>query len=220
MAEWMEEIKWNAEGLVPAVAQDEETGAVLMLAWMNREALARTLQEGRACYYSRSRAALWLKGETSGHFQEVRAVRLDCDKDSILLIVRQTGLACHEGYYSCFHYAPPPEEGAEWAATGAPGERPTPSVGAVLEQLAELVAARRREMPPGAYTTYLFEQGLDKILKKVGEESAEVIIAAKNRVPAEVRYETADLFYHILVLLEEQGVSLADVAAELLSRRK
>jgi phosphoribosyl-ATP pyrophosphohydrolase/phosphoribosyl-AMP cyclohydrolase len=215
----MDEIKWNADGLIPAVAQDEASGAVLMLAWMNKEALANTLREGRACYYSRSRGRLWRKGETSGHFQEVRAARLDCDKDSILLIVRQEGAACHEGHFSCFHNLPP-DGGGEWQTCGQAGERPAPALGFVLESLAALIAGRRREMPPGAYTTYLFEQGLDKILKKVGEESAEVIIAAKNRVPAELRYETADLFYHILVLLENEGVGLADIAAELMARRK
>ncbi|MDR1604217.1 MAG: bifunctional phosphoribosyl-AMP cyclohydrolase/phosphoribosyl-ATP diphosphatase HisIE [Gracilibacteraceae bacterium] len=216
---WLEEIKWNEEGLIPAVAQDEDTGVVLMLAWMNREALQRTLREGRACYYSRSRGALWLKGETSGHYQAVRAVRLDCDKDSVLLIVRQTGAACHEEYFTCFHNLPPAADG-EWRTTGAAGERPEPALGPALESLAALIAERRRERPPGAYTTYLFEQGLDKILKKVGEESAEVLIAAKNRAPAELRSETADLFYHILVLLEEQGMTLGEVAAELLQRRK
>ncbi|MDR1321524.1 MAG: bifunctional phosphoribosyl-AMP cyclohydrolase/phosphoribosyl-ATP diphosphatase HisIE [Gracilibacteraceae bacterium] len=217
---WMDDIKWNAEGLIPAVAQDEESGAVLMLAWMNREALAATLREGRACYYSRSRGELWRKGETSGHFQELRALRLDCDKDSVLLIVRQSGVACHEGHFSCFHNLPPEMADGGWLTLGAAGEVPPLALGPVLEALAALIDERRREMPPGAYTTYLFEQGLDKILKKVGEESAEVIIAAKNRVPAELRYETADLFYHLLVLLAQQGLSLAEVAAELAGRRK
>lgn len=208
-------IKWNEQGLVPAVAQDGESGEVLMLAYMNEEALRRTLTEGKACYFSRSRNTLWVKGETSGHFQEVVDVRFDCDRDAILLKVKQTGMACHEDYYSCFHYRPGLEE-----PIGEPGTKPAASLGRTLEQLAEVIKERNSERPEGAYTTYLFTKGLDKILKKVGEECAEVIIAAKNNSASEIRYEVSDLFYHLLVMLEDQKVDLKEIAEELNSRKK
>ena len=230
------EIKWNKDGLIPAVVQDIESGEVLMLAYMNAEALQKTLQEGRACYFSRSRNSLWRKGETSGHFQEVVDVRFDCDKDTILLKVRQTGLACHENYFSCFHYGLNPEN-ANWnidrnnqnqvpenkeclLAIGEPEVRPAIPLGRTLELLAEIIKQRNEERPEGSYTTYLFTKGVDKILKKVGEECAEVIIAAKNNSLSVIRYESADLLYHLLVLLENQKVDLKEIAEELASRRK
>lgn len=211
--EMVRSIRWNREGLVPAVAQDVESGEVLMLAYMNREALQKTLLEGRACYYSRSRQSLWQKGETSGHWQDIVEVRLDCDRDAVLLKVRQTGMACHENYFSCFHYG---HEGP----TAVPDTRPSISLGRTLEMLAEIIKDRNEERPEGSYTTYLFTKGLDKILKKVGEESAEVIIAAKNNSPDEIRYEVADLLYHLLVLLEDRKMNLAEIAQELAVRRK
>jgi phosphoribosyl-ATP pyrophosphohydrolase/phosphoribosyl-AMP cyclohydrolase len=210
-------IRWNTDGLVPVVVQDEISREVLMLAYMNQEALQQTLAEGRACYWSRSRQELWRKGDTSGHIQKVKSIYFDCDKDAILLEVEQTGMACHEDYFSCFHYV---AAGNAWKTVGYPHQQPQATLGQVLEQLAEIIHSRRQERPAGSYTTYLFEKGIDKILKKVGEEAAEVIIAAKNNAPAEIRYETADLFYHLLVMLEEQGISLQDIAAELLERRK
>lgn len=210
-------VKWNADGLLPVITQDVDSKEVLMLAYMNKEALELTLKEQRAWYYSRSRQKLWLKGESSGHFQDVVDVRFDCDQDALLLTVRQTGMACHENHFSCFHYVPN-EQGFE--ILGRPNERPVLRLGDVLEQLAQTIHSRNVERPEGAYTTYLFEKGIDKILKKVGEESAEVIIAAKNSAPAEIRYEAADLMYHLLVLLEDRGVDLQDIAAELAGRRK
>lgn len=229
----IEGIRWNQDGLIPAVVQDVDSGEVLMLAYMNEEALRLTLKEGRAWYYSRSRRRLWRKGETSGHIQAVRDIRFDCDQDAVLLQVEQTGMACHENYYSCFHYRTG-ETGFQ--AFGQVEEKPistwlqaqrqfssqqaTSALGQVLDELAGVISSRRRELPEGAYTTYLFEKGIDKILKKVGEESAEVIIAAKNQAPDEIRYEVADLLYHVLVMLEERGVGLDEIAAELASRRK
>jgi phosphoribosyl-ATP pyrophosphohydrolase/phosphoribosyl-AMP cyclohydrolase len=222
-------VRWNRDGLVPAIVQDIDSGEVLMLAYMNEEALKKTITEGKACYFSRSRNSLWLKGETSGNFQEVVDIRFDCDKDTILLKVKQTGMACHENFFSCFHYKMnminssenQEEEGANyWSLVGEPNEKPILSLGRILELLAEIIKNRNLERPEGAYTTYLFTEGLDKILKKVGEECAEVIIAAKNNSLSEIRYETADLLYHLLVLLEDRKVDLKELAEELESRRK
>lgn len=222
-------IRWNQDGLVPAIAQDIDSGEVLMLAYMNEEAFKRTITEGKACYFSRSRNSLWLKGESSGNFQEVVDIRFDCDKDTVLLKIKQTGMACHENYFSCFHYKMEPARecanttgaGAEyWTSIGEANIRPALSLGRTLELLAEIIRSRNIERPEGAYTTYLFTKGLDKILKKVGEECAEVIIAAKNDSLEEIRYESADLLYHLLVLLEDRKVSLKELAEELDSRRK
>lgn len=226
-------IRWNQDGLVPAIAQDIESGEVLMLAYMNEEALRKTLTEGKACYFSRSRQALWLKGETSGHFQEVVDIRFDCDQDTILLKVKQAGMACHENYFSCFHYGlnsttPGQAEKTDfqkeycspWVRIGEPNVSAPLALGRILELLAETIRSRNIERPEGAYTTYLFTQGVDKILKKVGEECAEVIIAAKNDSLSEIRYESADLLYHLLVLLEDRKVDLKELAEELDSRRR
>lgn len=213
----LSKIRWNADGLVPAIVQDVETRDVLMLAYMNEESLRRTLQERKAWYYSRSRQSLWLKGETSGHFQEVIDIKFDCDQDALLLTVRQTGMACHENYYSCFHYD---LTGDGFISCGEPGVRPAPSLGRTLELLSDVVHSRNLERPEGAYTTYLFEKGIDKILKKVGEECAEVLIAAKNAEPEEITYEVSDLFYHLWVMMEERGVGVDTVSVELMKRRK
>ncbi|MCB8817945.1 bifunctional phosphoribosyl-AMP cyclohydrolase/phosphoribosyl-ATP diphosphatase HisIE [Desulfosporosinus shakirovi] len=213
----LSKIRWDAHGLVPAIVQDVETREVLMLAYMNEESLGRTLHEGKACYYSRSRQSLWLKGETSGHFQEIVDIKFDCDQDALLLTVKQIGMACHEDYFSCFHYDLT-SEGFE--GIGKAKVRPEPTLGRTLELLTDVIHSRNQERPEGAYTTYLFEKGIDKILKKVGEESAEVIIAAKNADPEEIRCEVSDLFYHVLVMLEERGVGVSEVARELLERRK
>jgi phosphoribosyl-AMP cyclohydrolase / phosphoribosyl-ATP pyrophosphohydrolase len=213
----LSKIRWDSHGLVPAIVQDVETENVLMLAYMNEESLHRTLLERKACYYSRSRQSLWLKGETSGHFQEVIDIKFDCDQDALLLTVKQTGMACHENHFSCFHYD---LTGDGFRITGEPEVRPEPSLGRTLELLTDVIHSRNLERPEGAYTTYLFEKGIDKILKKVGEESAEVIIAAKNADPEEIKYEVADLLYHVLVMLEECGVGVGKVAEELTKRRK
>jgi phosphoribosyl-ATP pyrophosphohydrolase/phosphoribosyl-AMP cyclohydrolase len=211
------QIRWNADGLIPAIVQDVDSREVLMLAYMNAEALQLTLKEKRAWFYSRSRQGLWRKGETSGHTQKVVDIRFDCDQDALLLKVEQTGMACHENHFSCFHYLAGKEK---FEIQGNPEERPVLPLGTVLEQLAQVIHGRNLERPEGAYTTYLFEKGIDKILKKVGEETAEIIIAAKNASPEEIYYEVADLLYHLVVMLEERGVGLSAIAAELTRRRK
>jgi len=210
-------IRWDAHGLVPAIVQDVETKAVLMLAYMNEESLRRTLRDRKACYFSRSRQSLWLKGETSGHFQEIVDIKFDCDQDALLLTVQQTGMACHENHFSCFHYDLASDG---FKIIGEAEVRPEPSLGRTLELLSDVIHSRNLERPEGAYTTYLFEKGIDKILKKVGEESAEVIIAAKNADAEEIKCEASDLFYHVLVMLEERGVGIEEVGRELLKRRK
>jgi phosphoribosyl-ATP pyrophosphohydrolase/phosphoribosyl-AMP cyclohydrolase len=204
-------IRWNDDGLVPAIVQDATSKEVLMLAYMNRESLARTLETGETWFWSRSRGELWNKGATSGHKQKVKAIAYDCDGDALLVQVEQVGPACHTGKYSCFHNpAGPSGEAAE--------REPSSDRFRMLNELESIIAKRYAERPEGAYTTYLFEKGLDKILKKVGEETAEVIIAAKNRDNDELRYETADLIFHMMVLLRERGLPLDDVMAELASR--
>ena len=198
-----DEIRFDERGLIPAIVQDAATREVLTLAYMNRESLARTVETKQTWFWSRSRNQLWHKGETSGNTQEVIDVALDCDADAIIVMVKPAGPACHTGAVSCFD-------------TG----KQQPALGPLLDQLYELIQSRERERPPGSYTTYLFAEGLDKILKKVGEESAETIIAAKNDDDARLTAEAADLLYHLLVLLVARGVSLADIAQELASRRE
>lgn len=206
-------------GLVPAIIQDSKSGQVLMLAYMNEEALQKTLDTGRTWFYSRSRQVLWMKGESSGHVQEVQEILYDCDEDTLLIKVEQKGTACHTGHYSCFYRD---IEGKEVAAPLFDLEKvysAAQNSPAIIYELYDVIKDRQKNMPEGAYTTYLFSKGLDKILKKVGEENAEVIIAAKNREKSEVIYETADLVYHLLVLLAEQGVEPGEIFAELKSRR-
>ena len=197
-----DEIRFDERGLIPAIVQDAATREVLTLAYMNRESLARTLQTNQTWFWSRSRNELWHKGETSGNTQEVVSLALDCDADAIVVLVKPAGPACHTGAVSCFD-------------TGQQA-----GLGLLLDQLYELIQRREHERPAGSYTTYLFAEGLDKILKKVGEEAAETIIAAKNDDDARLSAETSDLLYHLLVLLVARGVSLADIAQELASRRK
>jgi len=196
---WIDEIAFDSHGLVPVIAQDVTTGDVLMLAWADREALERTRATGEGHYFSRSRQAPWRKGETSGHVQQVRAIRTDCDSDAVLYLVEQIGPACHTGARSCFHRS---RMGDANATIGRSG---------VLHRLTEVVADRHDNRPEGSYTTYLFDEGIDKILKKVGEESAEVIIAAKNGSAEELRNETADLLYHLMVLLRAADLPLDEV---------
>ena len=203
---WTDQITFDDRGLVPVVAQDARTGEVLMLAWANAEALRLTQETGRAHYWSRSRASLWIKGETSGHVQEVVDVRVDCDADAVLYRVRQTGPACHTGERSCFHRT---ADGGEGEFGEAPDPRP------MLARLEEIIERRERERPEGSYTTYLFAQGPDKILKKLGEETAETIIAAKNQDNAELRSESADLLFHLMVLWRARGLDADEVWAEL-----
>jgi phosphoribosyl-ATP pyrophosphohydrolase/phosphoribosyl-AMP cyclohydrolase len=224
------DINFDERGLVPAVVQDARTGEVLTLAYMNAESLARTLAAGETWFWSRSRAALWHKGETSGHTQRVVELRADCDADALLVRVEPRGPACHTGARTCFHQtldeaAARDEVGAAGSAEaeskglGAPADAAQVSaLGAQLEQLYALVSRRRQERPEGSYTTYLFNEGLDKMLKKIGEEAAETIIAAKNEDARALVAEASDLLYHLVVLLVERGVTLEQVSAELTSR--
>lgn len=206
--DWIEEVKFDERGLVPVVAQEVESGAVLMLAWANREALLRTVASGRAHYWSRSRGELWAKGASSGHVQRIAEVRVDCDADAVLYRVHQTGPACHTLEGSCFHR----RVGGEGALT------PAPDAGHVLFRVAVLVAERDRVRPHGSYTTYLLESGVDKVLKKIGEESTETVIAAKNQDDAELRAEVADLLFHLLVLFQLRGLALGEVWDEMEQR--
>lgn len=230
-----EQLAWPESGLLPAIAQDRTTGEVLMLAWMDAEALRRTLATRRATYFSRSRGAYWVKGETSGNVQDVLEVRYDCDADALLLTIDQRGAgACHTGARSCFYRTLPMEGAPVTDKTTAPGsaEAPVPagepaaapgdvpSLGAVLEDLAALLESRRVEQPEGSYTVKLLTGPQDKLLKKIAEESGEVIIAARDHDIAQTRYEIADLLYHLLVVMTREGISPADLAAELASRRK
>lgn len=205
-AEVLPGLKYDERGLIPAIVQDVKSGTVLMLAYMNQESLEKTLQDGRTWFFSRSRQELWAKGESSGHVQKVQAIYYDCDADTLLVQVDQTGVACHEGSFSCFSRALLEREEAvseDWA---------------VLSWLEDLVREREIQRPEGSYTTYLFEKGIDKILKKVGEESTEVVIAAKDGKKDEIIYETADLFYHLLVMLRDRKIELKEVWRELAGR--
>lgn len=203
----LEELKFDENGLIPAVVQDARTHRVLTLAYMNRESLAVTLREGRTCFYSRSRRTLWRKGETSGNVQRVVRVTADCDGDALLVEVEPAGPACHTGEESCFFR---PLEGAPDG--GAAQARFS------LDGLYELLLGRKAERPAGSYTTYLFDKGREKILKKVGEECTEVIIGAMKDSREETVFEVADLTYHVLVLLAEMGVTPDEVRAELARR--
>jgi phosphoribosyl-ATP pyrophosphohydrolase/phosphoribosyl-AMP cyclohydrolase len=204
------EISFGPDGLIPAIAQDADAGEVLMLAWMNRDALEQTIETGRAHYYSRSRARLWLKGETSGHFQQIRAIRRDCDSDALLLLVDQIGAACHTGNRSCFY--------RDLAGSEVPPAREKPED--ILAGIQSVVEDRRAHPKEGSYTNYLFDKGIDKMLKKVGEESAEIIIAAKNPNQTDLVGEVADMMFHVSVVLVERGLSWRDVYAELERRRQ
>ena len=209
------DIKFDEHGLIPAVVQDANTRHVLTLAYMNRESLARSLETGETWFWSRSRASLWHKGETSGNTQRILDVALDCDMDALRILVVPKGPACHTGAQSCFHNQldAAPETSAATRQTYL-------YLGELLEELYAVVESRKRERPPGSYSTYLFDEGLDKILKKLGEESAETIIAAKNADRNALVREASDLLYHLLVLFVERGVTLEQVRAELAARRK
>jgi phosphoribosyl-ATP pyrophosphohydrolase/phosphoribosyl-AMP cyclohydrolase len=197
----IDRVKFDERGLVPAIVQDARTREVLTLAYMNRQSLARTIETGQTWFWARSRNRLWHKGETSGNTQDVVGLAHDCDNDAIVVLVKPAGPACHTGARSCFDLQDTDLDGT-------------------LSRLYGLIQGRERERPEGSYTTYLFEQGLDKILKKVGEESAETILAAKNDDRTLFVGEVADLIYHLLVLLVARGVSLDDVRDELAQRRK
>jgi phosphoribosyl-AMP cyclohydrolase / phosphoribosyl-ATP pyrophosphohydrolase len=200
-------IKYNAQGLVPAVAQDASTGAVLMLAWMNTDALAKTIETGYAHYYSRSRQTLWFKGETSGHTQKVMDILLDCDGDTILLKVEQKGAACHTNNFTCFN-----------ESLAADSDGPAPGFEALRSEF-EVIKDRQVNRKDGSYTNYLFDKGIEKICKKIGEESSEVIIAAMKGNNDEMRYEAADLIYHLMVAMANQGLGWEDILVEVEKRK-
>ena len=198
----LDELKFDEKGLIPAIVVDDETGKVLTLAYMNRESLAISMEKKLTCFWSRSRQELWLKGETSGNYQHIVSITADCDMDALEVRVKKDGPACHTGEDSCFHNPILGEKADKFQ----------------LEGLYQLLVSRKKELPEGSYTTYLFQKGLDKILKKVGEESTEVIIAGKAEDKAETVYEIADLAYHVLVLMVQMGISVEDIRAELASR--
>ena len=195
-------LKFDDKGLIPAIVVDAETDQVLTLAYMNEESLKISMEKRLTCFWSRSRQELWLKGETSGNFQHIVSITADCDCDALVVKVTKDGPACHLGEESCFHNPVLGEENAPFR----------------LEGLYDLLMDRKATLPEGSYTTYLFQKGLDKILKKVGEESTEVIIAGKAEDKAETIYEIADLTYHVLVLMAQMGISVEDVKKELASR--
>ncbi len=209
-------IKFNEHGLVPAVIQDAASGAVLMLAYMNEEALRKTIATGVTWFYSRSRRCLWQKGETSGHVQKVRELYYDCDGDTVLVKVEQSGAACHEGTFSCFSRR---LDGGVAETAGDPAPEAKPAA-AILHELYHVINDRKSNPKEGSYTNYLFDKGQDKILKKVGEETAETIIASKNNSKQEILYEMADLWYHCLVLLAYHGITPTELLGELAGRRK
>ena len=199
----LDELKFDEKGLIPAIVVDAENGKVLTLAYMNRESLKISMEKGLTCFWSRSRQELWLKGETSGNYQHIVSITADCDRDALVVKVEKDGPACHLGTESCFN-------DTVWESD----ERHEFS----LQGLMELIAGRKTEKKEGSYTTYLFEKGLDKILKKVGEETTEVIIAAKAEDRKDTIYEIADLTYHVMVLMIHAGISLEDIHRELASR--
>lgn len=198
----LDALRFDEKGLIPAIVVDDETGKVLTLAYMNRESLQISVEKGLTCFWSRSRQALWLKGETSGNYQHIVSITADCDGDALEVRVKKDGPACHTGAESCFHNPVLGETREKFR----------------LEGLYQLLQSRKKELPEGSYTTYLFQKGLDKILKKVGEESTEVIIAGKAGDKAETIYEIADLAYHVLVLMVQMGISVEDIRKELASR--
>jgi len=239
---WLDEVRWNSEGLVPAIAQDADSGRVLMLAWMNRDSLSATLKDGYATYWSRSRRKLWRKGESSGHVQRVVDVRLDCDADTLLLLVEQTGAACHTGRTNCFfrslkeghtEWTDPakqfsPKEGSKKGREGlveGPREGPEEGVTAkaprddTLKRLWQTLQERKTADPGESYVAGLYGSALDRVLKKIGEEATELVLAAKaseaEKETREIVHETADLWFHTLVLLAREDIALNRVLAEL-----
>ena len=199
----VDQLKFDEKGLIPAIVVDYETKKVLTLAYMNEESLHISMEKGLTCFWSRSRNELWLKGDTSGNYQHIYSITADCDRDALVVAVMKDGPACHLGTDSCFNdllYMNPK------------------NIGFTMADLMKLIEGRKTEKKEGSYTTYLFEKGLDKILKKVGEESTEVIIAAKSEDKAETIYEISDLVYHVMVLMIEMGISLEDIHRELASR--
>lgn len=203
--EWPE-LKLNSDDLIPVIVQDYQTLEVLMMAYMNEEAFHRTLDTGRMTYFSRSRQSLWVKGETSGHYQFVKSLSIDCDNDTILAKVKQIGAACHTGNRSCFF------------RTLAEREYKNTNPLKVFEDVFQVILDRKEHPKEGSYTNYLFDKGIDKILKKLGEEATEIVIAAKNPNPEEIKYEISDFLYHMMVLMADRGVTWEDITRELANR--
>ena len=200
------ELKLNSSGLIPVIVQDYKTNEVLMLAYMNKEAFNHTVKSGRMTYYSRSRKELWIKGETSGHYQYLKSLTVDCDKDTLLAKVEQIGAACHTGSRSCFFQQ----------IVGNDYDTTNPLQ--VFESVYGTIMNRKENPKEGSYTNYLFDKGIDKILKKVGEEATEIVIAAKNPNPEEIKYEISDFLYHVMVLMVERGITWEDITRELAER--
>ena len=199
----IDQLKFDEKGLIPAVIVEAGTHRLLMVAYMNRESLKISMETGKTCFWSRSRQELWTKGETSGNYQHIVSITADCDLDTLKVVVEKDGPACHTGAETCF-FNPvyQSEEKSDFT----------------LDALMELIRVRKTNPQEGSYTTYLFQKGLDKILKKIGEESTEVIIAAKDNDPKETIYEISDLVYHVMVMMIQQGISLEDIRRELASR--
>lgn len=210
---FIDELNFDANGLIPAIAQDIYTNRILMQAYVNRESLEQTIKTGKATYFSRSRQNLWVKGETSGNLQHVHEILVDCDADCLILRISQTGAACHTGKTSCFFRK------VDGNILSEIDTSHTADAG-ILKDVYDVVANRRDNPKEGSYTNYLFDKGIDKILKKVGEETAEIIIGAKNADKAEISYEVADLMYHLTVMLCERGLDWQDVYDELAKRYK
>ncbi len=201
------ELKFNKHGLIPTIVQDSTSGKVLMMAYMNKESLDKTLETGQTYFWSRSRNELWHKGKTSGHFQNVVDIQYDCDEDCLLILVEQIGMACHTGTESCFFRS-------------MKGETPMSPKGSVLDEIIKVVRERKQKPIEGSYTNYLFDKGIDKMLKKVGEEAAEVIIASKNEEKEFIAEEIGDLLYHLSVVLVERDMDWSEVFTVLGKRRK
>lgn len=210
--EFLKDIKFDEAGLIPAIIQDNNTKEVLMVAYMNEETLKQTIETKKATFWSRSRQEVWVKGATSGNFLNVLEIRVDCDQDALVVMVTPEGPACHTGERSCFYRKI--DEGA------LVDDKRSADASYVLNELVDVALDRKANPQPGSYTNYLFDKGEDKILKKVGEEAAEVVIAGKNRSVEEISYETADLLYHLSVMLVDNGMTWQDVYRELEKRRQ
>lgn len=211
------QVKFDEKGLIASIVQDAVSKEVLTLAYMNEESLKKSLETKETWFWSRSRGELWHKGETSGNTQKIIDIKYDCDQDALVVLVVPSGPACHTGSYSCFSGSLLADDQTE-SEDSAKSAVASSDRFAIINELESVIAQREAEMPEGAYTTYLFDKGVDKILKKVGEEATEVVIAAKNRDPEELKWEVADLIYHVLVLLREQKLPLDDVLNVLVER--
>jgi len=230
LVNWLQDINFSkANGLLPAIVQDADTGEVLMLAYVNRESLQKTIETKTTWFWSRSRNALWNKGATSGNTQQLVDIRYDCDEDTLLFLVKPNGPACHTGSNSCFYrsfFDGWPKQADDLGDVETPiaskmmPAKNKPLAISFLYQLEQFIKERKHTMPEGSYTTYLFDKGIDKILKKIAEESGEVIIAAKNNSKEELVYEAADLMYHLMVLLQNQGLTIDQIVDELATRHK